>query len=126
MAPTLSGHPPPEVVDGGTAGFELETAAALGDGGTRCTVRHFLELAGLGREARAFCLRDDNLPETGRAISSAWSRAGLPGAFIGIKNGALRQALVSPVIERARNEGLCSAAVQSTALQMRIRRKRVL
>jgi hypothetical protein len=54
MAPTLSGHPPPEVVDGGTAGFELETAAALGDGGTRCTVRHFLELAGLGREARAF------------------------------------------------------------------------
>jgi hypothetical protein len=50
----------------------------------------------------------------------------LLGAFIGVKNGALRQALVSPAIEWARNKGFCSAAVQSTALQIPIRRKRVL
>ena len=86
----------------------------------------FLELAGLGREARAFRLRDDNLPETGGRLALPGQGLRLPGAFIGVKNGALRPALVSPVIERARNEGLCSAAVQSTALQMRIRRKRVL
>jgi hypothetical protein len=42
------------VIGGGAAGLELETAAALADGHTGCTVRHFLELAGLGREARAF------------------------------------------------------------------------
>ena len=50
------------MIGGRAAGLGLETAAAVGDGRTGCTVRHFPELAGLGREARAFRLHDDNLP----------------------------------------------------------------
>ncbi len=38
-------------------------------------------------------------------------------AFIGVKNPALREAIVSLVIELARNETSLSAVVQSTALQ---------
>jgi hypothetical protein len=34
---------------------------------SRCTVRHFPEVAGLGREARAFRLHDDNLPGDGES-----------------------------------------------------------
>jgi hypothetical protein len=56
-----SDHPPLNRRDWWrSCGVELETAAAVG-GPARCTVCHFPELAGLGREAHAFRLHDDNL-----------------------------------------------------------------
>jgi hypothetical protein len=128
MAPTLSGHPPPES-PWSMAELRVSSSKPLLRSVTvaldvrSATFWNWLVL-GVKPVLSVFTMticrrRRERLALPGQGLR-------LPRGFIAIKNGALRQALISPVIEPARNEGLCSAAVQSTALQMRIRRKRVL
>jgi hypothetical protein len=61
----------------------------------------------LGVKPVFFRLHDDNPPGDGRQrLAYLVKDLACSGAFIGVKNDAQRQALVSPVIERARHEGL--------------------
>ena len=81
------------MIGGGAAGLELETAAALADGHTGCTFRHFWSWLVLGVKPVLFRLHDDNPPgdgDGGQRLALPGQGLRLPGAFIRVKKGTLR------------------------------------